>query len=316
MKDLRIKSLFSYATKAAYFALMLLTFIFIITKNILPAILIPFAAILIISLELMRYSLGYGFLPDSKDVLAAFFGSLLFMLALVFLLGFSSPLHFIASCSMLPSYLPADAFFVLQENYQIPIVEISYPFPTNSSATVFIQNHSLSVVGSFYSYCTLHKGEDCNTLVLEPQKVSEQIGPVTYHYGSCLRADLQGNTHAVPCVKRASVGGQEFTLSEQSPILAFSSETLPTYPQNSLISHRAWFAIRDSIGNTYYFTKGDNNPIFDSQYFDYENQFASIPVSDSQIKGKLAFRIPLIGRLSRNFKSASSLPGCDSYLLD
>ena len=65
-------------------------------------------------------------------------------------------------------------------------------------------------------------------------------------------------------------------------------------------------------------TKGDNNPIYDLQAYDYTRQMGNSPITPSQLKGHVILRIPYLGNLKlfispQILADPSALSGCDSH---
>jgi hypothetical protein len=70
----------------------------------------------------------------------------------------------------------------------------------------------------------------------------------------------------------------------------------------------------------HYYTKGDNNALFDEQAYDEGRRIGNSPVEPAQIKGKVIARVPYIGNLKMFITppvllSTSAENGCDSYLV-
>jgi len=60
------------------------------------------------------------------------------------------------------------------------------------------------------------------------------------------------------------------------------------------IVHRAVFRMSVN-GQYYYLTKGDNNPILDAQVYDYPDSLGNVPIAQKNVKGRMLFRVPLLG---------------------
>ncbi|MFH0922657.1 MAG: hypothetical protein V1811_01210 [Candidatus Micrarchaeota archaeon] len=105
------------------------------------------------------------------------------------------------------------------------------------------------------------------------------------------------------CSKELIVGGKSIPLNKTGDILVLE----PTPAIGDCLVHRAVLRMDTSQG-TLYLTKGDNNPILDQ-----ESKFE--PVPQDKIKGKVVFRIPLLGYVKLLLFMQFQIPeGCGMHL--
>jgi len=297
-----VKSAASYALKAAYFAAILSLVVFLFWKSPVAFAISAAAFLCALIMEGLLYAFGFGLLAETKPVLVAAIVTFAFVGLLSFFLSSQSPLEFISSCSMLPAYSQGDAVLVLGGALDVPIVKLASPYSEDSSVEVHYRNETLVVQGSMYSYCSSHGSELCNRFIEAPLQFYEARGDITFQYDSCRRSD---GTYS-PCVASASVGGSIVSSRNGTVVVfpgAFAAAPVPR------VAHRAMFGINDSLGNVYYFTKGDNNPAYDAQ-------LGGQAVPASNVSGKVALKLPFLGMLSKNYNNDAANGGCGSHYVD
>lgn len=314
-KDARVRSALSYIIKGIYFVLILLFVVFCLNKQFAFLLFAGFFVIAALLLEVIRYSLGYGFFSDTKQVLAAAVCAIVFLQAMAWLLPSYSPLHFIASCSMLPEYSPGDAVFVWGGGMDVPAVRIDEKYVPSGDALVHFGNESMEVKGSLYAYCSHYGNELCNGFIATPENFSESAGQVMYKYGSCTAVKTSG-IESAPCVKSISINGKEFPAQSGASIIAFPASIIGLDWKDARIAHRAIVGIEDSSGSVFYITKGDNNPTFDAQIYEYGTDRGGRAVMMDEVKGRVLFKVPFLGFMSKRFVQSENMDGCDGYYVD
>jgi len=295
-----VKSAISYALKAAYFAAILSLVVFFLWKSQVAVAFSAASFLCALIIEALLFLLGFGLFTETKPVLAAALVSFALLGALSIFLASDTPLYFISSCSMLPNYQQGDAVLVLDEALNVPMVKIDVPY-SEGKAEVYGGNETLAVDGSLYLHCSRSGGELCNRFISAPFGFYEIRGPVLFQYDSCARSDGT----ASPCVISATIGGTAVPSSSPSDVVVFPG-SYAAADSSLRIAHRAMFGINDSLGNVYYFTKGDNAPVYDVQ-------LGGSAVPAGSLQGKVALRLPLLGALSKNYNSSLANTGCGSH---
>ena len=300
-----LKSAISYVLKAAYFAAILSLVVFVFWKSPIAFAISAASFLCALIIEGLLFAFGFGLFTETKPVLVAVIVTFAFVGMISVFLSSQSPLYFLSSCSMLPAYSQGDAVLVLKEEINAPIVKINSPYDSSADAEVHYRNETLVVQGSMYSYCSSHGSEICNKFIEAPLQFYEKKGEITFQYDSCQRSDGSYS----PCVAFASIG--DVVVSSNGPVVVFPGEfAAAPVPR---IAHRAMFGINDSLGNVYYFTKGDNNPEYDAQV--YSGQSGSA-VPDGNVSGKVVLKLPLLGALSKNYNQSVANNGCGSHYVN
>jgi hypothetical protein len=153
----------------------------------------------------------------------------------------------------------------------------------------------------------------CDAFTSEPERFSESRGPFTFNYAKCGR--VSGDVILItPCVESVDFRGEKYFANLSHDTMVYGPREGNIYYYTGDIIHRVFFKI-DSGGETYYLTKGDNNPIFDVQVYDYSLMMGNDAPSSSDYKGKILFRLPILG-YPKLFISGffSETAHCDSTL--
>jgi len=110
-------------------------------------------------------------------------------------------------------------------------------------------------------------------------------------------------TQSTSCSKELIIGKVSVPLDKKGDILVLE----PTPPIGDFLVHRAVLRM-DTPDGAFYLTKGDNNPVLDQ-----ESKFE--PAPPEKIKGKVVFRIPLLGYVKLLLFMQFQIPeGCGSRL--
>lgn len=297
-------SMISYLLKTAYFLSIFSLVLFFFWKEPLFMVLFFLSCAFALSIEAVLFLLGFGLFSQTKPVLMAAVATFLLLQLLTFLSPKDSPLLFISSCSMLPALSPGDAFLVLSKPSDTPIIGIGAPY-REGQAEILFENQTLMVDGSLYFFCSHQGSAFCNEFIAHPDKFIEKKGAITFHYSLCTRSDSANE----PCVSSATIGNTTISALPKGEVVVFPGQYAGA-PEGMRIAHRAIFAINDSNGNIFYFTKGDNNPTFDSQAYDYVQGRGGSPVPLGEIMGRVSFQVPFIGALSKNYNVSAANNAC------
>lgn len=241
----------------------------------------------------------YGWKHEVIDTVIALAVAVALWYGASFLLNTSAPISAVVSCSMLPDLQRGD-FVIVQgapvKAYEIEMSETEFRSLTNPSEITYDGNKA-TVGGSLMSYCdpsSNRSGEMCDTFRAHPELFVEEKGPFRYRYESCDVALSDGSEGYMPCLKSVSFHGVEYLTDFSNDIIVYSPMPTEPYAVIGDIVHRVLFKI-DVDGETYYLTRGDNNPLMDLQVYDYGRGMGNLPISEEQVRGKVIGRIPLLG---------------------
>jgi len=278
--------------------------LYLLVKGASPAagavvgILIGVEIFTMVGLEIRSGARESGWKHEIIDTLLALLVAVAIWFAASFVLNTSSPISAVVSCSMLPNLYRGD-FVVVQgapvAAYNISMSPADFSGLSGGVASVSWNGTERRVNGSMYSYCMYYGYEPvCKAFVSSPESVTERTGPLTYHYGECGISYTDKPGTGGPCVTSVEYRGKEYLMNHSHDIIVYRSDAHDLYSRIGDIVHRAVFVI-DVNGETFYLTRGDNNPILDAQVFDYSSGAGNTPVAQRNVKGKVLFRIPLLG---------------------
>ncbi len=206
---------------------------------------------------------------------------------LSFTLQTSTPLNVVTSCSMLPALERGD--LIILQGGAIRAPEVNVPFALGNAKSVEKTLES-PLLGKNYIlvYTTSANGTDV----------------VNYSFVDCLEKSLDGSVLGRDaCTVAATAGGREIRLNSSNDVIVY--DAVPV--KYGLIIHRA-FARLNATDGVFYLTKGDNNLFADQQ-------FGISLVPESRVRGKVLFRIPLVGYLKLFlFLQFDEPPGCRQVL--
>ncbi len=287
--------------------------------------------ILILVLEAKASVASEGIAGSVKEVLIALVAALAIWVALVVILGTSSPIDAVASCSMLPTLQRGDLVFLhgisnfsdFTSSQHIPTINMS-----RAQFSSFESSISTEFV-SFYAYSPSNKsditdivgiGESGYLVGLYNNQCLSQysyLGEVGNYYkcfvpsqqGSMLQYNYSlanitenGQRYLEISTSSISINGTIVYPNYTRPIIVYKTTSEDTFSGD--IIHRAFAAI--NVNGTYYFlTKGDNNQALDIQ-------FANYPENNSQIVGYVVLDVPIVGYVKLLLSGQlGSVPGCN-----
>lgn len=310
------------AVKGYYILLLLLFFAYLITKNALVGLSAGALIVFIVAWEFYAGVKSNGFKSEAKETVFALALALLVWFGAGWLLNTPVPINAIVSCSMLPSYERGDMVVLQGAIPKAPVFDYEGSLSQiNNTARILHEEDEFYVNGSMFAYCTQYgsRSEACAQFAAAPSEFEEYHGPVKITYGTCTRTwPKEGQQRETICALSAEFAGEKIPFDYTNDIVVYQPKPKDLYSLVGDIVHRAAFGVRASDGSIAYFTKGDNNPVFDFQVYDGKYNAGNSPVDYAQIKGKVIARIPYIG----NFKmfitppvlfSSSAESGCDSY---
>ena len=268
-----------------------------------------FAEIFIfVGLEVKQGASKNGWQHEIIDTIVAFCVAIAVWYSMQYLLHTNSPISAVVSCSMLPNLQRWD-FVIVQgaaiNAYEIQMTRKELDSLSGPSTIQYGENSekNQTIIGSIYSYCIDKKTkgineEVCDQFIKNPQNIRETKGALTYTYESCTVERPTGNG-VEPCVKSIIFHGQGYLTNFSNDIIVYQPPKGDLYSYVGDIVHRAYFKINvtdsDSADDTYYLTRGDNNPILDLQVYSYDNALGNTPIPASQSRGKVLLRVPYLG---------------------
>jgi len=276
--------------------------IYLLVKSFSPGlgvaigVLIAVEIFVMVGLEIRQGAKESGWEHEVIDTIIALVVALAIWFSASFILNTGSPLSGVVSCSMLPNLHRGD-FVVVQgatvDAYTINMTKEEFDSLTSGKTTISGLNGSIH--GSAYSYCVYHRQEQaCKDFISKPETVVETTGPFTLRYGKCQIDYDKGSPSYGPCLESIEFKGTKYLANFSNDIIVYKSDPGNLYSTIGDIVHRVYFKINVD-GENYYLTKGDNNPILDNQVYDYSSDVGNAPIPQRNVKGRVLFRIPLLG---------------------
>jgi signal peptidase I len=266
-------------------------------------VLILVEILVMVALEVRQGAKEAGWKHELMDTVLALIVAVAIWLSASFILNTGSPISAVVSCSMLPNLYRGD-FVVLQgaqpDSYQISMTQQEFAELSRGAPTISWNNTQTQVNGSVYAYCqssyAVSESPLCRAFISDPSSVSEVSGPFTYQYSTCSIQYTNGSATVYgPCLQSVLFHGQEYPMNLSHSIIVYKSDPGNYYNLVGDIVHRVLFTINVD-GQTYYITKGDNNPITDNQVFDYNGSHTgNSPIPARNVRGKVIARIPYLG---------------------
>ncbi len=312
-----------------YFVLLLLFVFYILSKNILFGLTAGLLMVFIVVWEFYAGAKEGGLKNELKNTAIAILVALIVWFGSGWVLQTPTPINAIVSCSMRPAYERGDMVFLkggdiktLQVNYAGPVSDI------NSSAIITSADGTFEINGSLLAYCSYDRsigGKDgrCQVFLQQPGAFSETHGPIKFTYGACPRVKADGSGAPVQtiCVVGTSFEGKPIAYDPSYELIVYGPKSGELYARVGDIVHRVRLAVKGADGTTIYLTKGDNNPIFDLQAYDYSTSQGNMPVKFDQIRGHVFARLPFVGNLKlfitpQILTDPASQSGCDTNFAD
>jgi len=335
----RIKIPLAGEIRAYYLLLFSLFILFLITKNAAVGLLAGITILFIVLWEsgssiISNYRqnshekkeidadlLAKAVFYELKDVFIAIFIGVVVWFGSGYLLNTPTPINAIVSCSMLPAYERGDMIILQGADVNTQYLQYSGKLADIAqTAQIAYQNSTFEVQGSIYSYCMQNRDERCNNFWISPQEFKESHGPLEFEYSLCKKYYYKENRIELrPCITKTIFEGEEILFDENADLLVYRPGENDIYALTGDIVHRARFAVEAGDGQAY-FMKGDNNAVYDFQFYSQAHGKGNLPVREGQLLGKSVLRMPFIG----NFKlfiapQVLVLPdestGCNAYFV-
>ena len=314
---------------AYYFVLLFLFILYILVKNILLGLAAGLLMVFIVAWEFYAGVKEGGLKSELKNTAIAILVALVVWFGSGIMLATPTPINAIVSCSMRPAYERGDMVFL--KGGDIKTAYFDYNGPTsdiNSSAVITWSGGMWPINGSLLAYCSYDlangkKDGRCQAFLQQPSAFIEAHGPLQFTYGVCPRvmADGSGTPTQTICVRNTTFEGQPVAYDPSYELIVYGPKSGELYSRVGDIVHRVRMAVKGSDGTVVYLTKGDNNPVFDLQAYDYSTGQGNSPVQMSQIRGHVFARLPFIGNLKlfitpQILADPASQSGCDSNFVD
>jgi hypothetical protein len=284
------------------FIILFLLFLYVITKLPLFGLIAALVLFLMVILEFYEGIRKNGWKKEAIETLKTIAIAVILWIALTLVLSTSSPISAVVSCSMVPDIARGDMILVKGESsYSSNMInatesDISALF---SNPTVFFNNRTIAVNGSIYNHCySSNDKETCNLFFSNPEIFIEKRGNFTFRYSQCIRADAGTNDILLtePCITEVSYNNVSIDVQHDrsSDIIIYNPKPSDLFGRYGDIVHRDVIKIITE-NSTYLLTKGDNNNVFDIQFYSDSLGLGNSPVLKDQVKGKIIARIPYLG---------------------
>lgn len=244
------------------------------------------------------------------------------------LLGTSSPIDVVVSCSMVPTLHRGDIVLLhginnmskFLSSRNIPVVNASaaeysamianisseelYPYAYNQSSLAGIVPSRTGYGIALFNLACILRGEPLPRCYANASYQSKNLISYT---ASFRNATEGGRNVSIAAVSSISINGISVTENYSNPIIVYKARSATGL--NEDIIHRLYAAVR--VGSEYYLlTKGDNNAVLDLEGGIY-------PPNQSEVVGYVIVSIPLLGYPSliiRGQISQSLTEGCNQTI--
>ena len=283
---------------------------------VLIGLLIGLCIVWIVALEFLIGASEHGIKNELKETAIALLIALIIWFGAGFVLNTPSPINAIVSCSMLPQIQRGDMVLLYGDRILAPLEKVDSLDGIGTARVYQDGNGVLVTNGSLYAYCAQRQGEGiCNSFIISPERFTEKHGPLTIGYDRCEILYPKTNVRQTgPCVSYVEVNGKRYYENRSNDVVVYQPNRNEYYSRVGDIIHRVF--IKLSVKNqTYFLTKGENNPILDVQVYDEASRKGNKPVEVERSKGRILASAPYVGYL-KLFISPSAIPtpdGCDRY---
>lgn len=263
----------------------------------LIGILIAIEIFFFVGLEVKEGAKEFGWKHELVDTIIALALAVGIWYGSAFILNTETPVSGVVSCSMLPNLYRGD--FVIVQGAPVRAYDIQMTRQElqslNDRADIAYGESSVSIDGSLFPYCLRNSySEMCRLFVQHPEGFVEEKGAFTYRYELCTLSFQDGSLASQPCLKSVEFHGKEYLTNFSHDTIIYQPPASDLYGGIGDIVHRVMFKI-DADGESYYLTRGDNNPLLDLQVYDYGSGRQNRPVPEENVRGKVIARIPYLG---------------------
>ncbi len=321
-----------------YPLLVISVVLYAVTNNIAIGLLVFFAIIAILYIELRDSIRNEGWKKSLIDVGIALAVVAVFWVVLAVAMQTTAPLDVVTSCSMLPQLQRGDVVLLhgipnmssfLRTN-NVPIVNVSaaayssmlsnmhneflayYPYVNNDPAQILpngvIPHNVAYSVGLYNTKCIIeysYADQPYNYGHCMVNNATQQSNLIRYSYTTGNVA-VDGSEYGIVYTTAIQIANVSINESYSNPIIIYRTNAEDTFSGD--IIHRVVAAI-DAGGTYYLLTKGDNNQGLDMQ-------FANYPPSQSSIVGYRVASVPYLGYLKLIISGQIAEPaGCNQTIL-
>lgn len=319
----KILSFFKIIDKYYFLPILFILFIliYLITHENLFGLMMGLTFILMVIEDIIKGLLTGGVRSELKELIVALLVAIGVWYGISFLLNTSTPISAVVTCSMLPTLERGDMVIVRGENINTyGTIYVDSVDDIGSEAIVKVGNITKKVNGSIDSYCVFHSNDPlCAVYRSQPDRVIEYHGKLEFHYGVCKRKTRNNTEFYVPCVVSVKKIGSPITISlyphsDKGDIIVYQPNKGDLFSYVGDIVHRGVVKIVAKDG-TYFLTKGDNNQITDLQVY-YPGYGGNHLIPEKNVKGKVIFRIPVIGYVKLFISAQLNMPEQCNYIFD
>lgn len=307
---------------------------YIFYNNVLIGVFAFVVLVLAIVLDVKTSVETGGIQGAFKEIAMAVGAVVLVWIILIAVLGTSSPVDVVVSCSMLPTLQRGDLVVVhgisnlssFAEENHVPVVNMTqsqfsamqagmyseflayyayYPSNRSDISETISQSVSGYSIGLYNTKCIsgyLFEGQYNRVAGC---MVSSQSGnPIKYSY-SIGNVTINGQVYNEVYTSGISILNTTVSQNYSNPIIIYKTTSSDSFSGD--IIHRLYAVIR--VGGDYYtLTKGDNNPYLDIEAANY-------PANQSSIVGYEVARVPYVGYLRLILTGqVGQVPGCNMQL--
>lgn len=274
--------------KVQFLILSVFIALYIITKSPIIGVLTVLFLIFAFIVEVKENAKEKGWKEELKDLVILFVGIFLFIKVLGFLLNTEAPLSAIPTCSMEPTYSRGDVIVAQGAPIKTHYFNGTFSFPPS----IYYNGTPVDIDAPIWSYCKSNPFSPiCSDFRTCPTCFKEQYGDLTLYYNFCNRSNGKLFQQEI-CTSHYEINGKNYSFDYNTDTVIYAPKPGTLFAPYGLVVHRALLALCNET-QCLYLTKGDNNNVFDFQYF--FRGMANVPPSEKEIVGKVIFDIPYLG---------------------
>lgn len=300
------KKLTRFEGSAAQISILVITLaLYLLTKHAFFGILVAIEFVAFVVLEIQQGVKKHGIKIEMLDTVKSLGIALLIWFVISLILRTPVPISAVVSCSMIPNMERGELAIIRGSSAGeiiAPQIEVELEDFKKISAIpveVISPYKNFTANGSIFSYCQTFRFGDpiCKLFFNEPEKFIEKRGSLQFLYSKCQRKIFgSSNIEYAPCITSVSYGEKEYKTNLSNNIIVYQPNNGDIFYYTGDIIHRAYLKIKVE-NQSYILTKGDNNNIFDIQFYSYEKMLGNRPIPEKNIKGVHLFSIPYVGYL-------------------
>ena len=283
--------------------LIILLVFYILTRNPWFGALTLIAMLGFLIIEFYIGTRTHGMKKEILETIAAFALAFITWQALVLFLNTDSPISAVVSCSMVDYINRGDMIFIKGTEdynalYTIKVSDEDISSLNTDNARIIYNDMEYEVKGSIFSTCQNSYDNICLKFKENPTQFREIRGNFEFIYDLCKRTSKEDAIEIKEaCIVSLKYKEKEYKIEKKGDVVVYIPKQSDLFYQmlkGGDIIHRAIVKLEAPSG-VYYLTKGDNNNVFDMQfYYPLYNKKNSV-VNQNQIKGKMIGKIPFLG---------------------